>query len=368
MKIGFDGKRAFSNKTGLGNYSRFILKNLVVFQKKYEILAFASKYKEGLFPEFPKNQIIAFKLKIFASFWRSFLLPNLFQKHKIDIYHGLSNELPFFVNTSKAKLIVTIHDLIFLRFPALYNPIDRFIYTQKYKYACSKAHLIIAISEQTKRDIVHYFGTNEEKIKVVYQNCDEIFYKKLERENIDFIKQKYKLQKPFFLCVGTIEERKNQLNLVNAFEKSKVENFELILVGRGKAYKSEVQEYILAKQISNTKILSDVPTEDLPALYQAAHAFAYVSFFEGFGIPIVEALASEIPIIAATGSCLEEAGGDAAIYVDPNNIDKMAEAINSMAIDQNLRNKLIVNGKKQILKFQTKKLMGEMMEVYEGMM
>jgi glycosyltransferase involved in cell wall biosynthesis len=250
---------------------------------------------------------------------------------------------------------------------ALYNPIDRFIYTQKYKYACKKAEVIIAMSEQTKRDIIHYFGVNKEKIKVVYQNCDEIFYKKIEQENLDAIKQKYKLQKPFFLCVGTIEERKNQLNLVKAFEKCKLENFELILVGRGKAYKKRVEDYMVANELNNIKILSDVPTEDLPVLYQTAHAFAYVSVFEGFGIPIIEALASEIPIIAATGSCLEEAGGDAAVYVNPNDTDEMAEAIKNIATDNKLREKLIANGKKQLLKFETKKLMGEMLAVYEGM-
>jgi glycosyltransferase involved in cell wall biosynthesis len=366
MKIGFDAKRAFSNKTGLGNYSRFVLNNLLVFEKKVDVLAFTSKINKSLFPDFPQNKIIAFTNKLFASFWRSFLIPNYLKKNNIDVYHGLSNELPFFTNSLHTRFVVTIHDLIFLRYPALFNPIDRFIYTQKYIYACKKANVIIAVSEQTKRDIVQYFGTNESKVKVIYQNCNELFYKKIEQENLETLKQKYKLQKPYILCVGTIEERKNQLNLVKAFGKSELKDLELILVGRGKAYKKEVQDYILANKLNNLKILSDVPNEDLPALYQAAHFFAYVSVFEGFGIPIIEALASEIPILAATGSCLEEAGGDAAIYVDPYNIDKMAEAINSLAINKMLRENLISNGKKQLLKFETKKIMGEIMGVYEG--
>ena len=365
MKIGFDAKRAFSNKTGLGNYSRFILSQMLSLGSRFEIIAFKPKSNSLLFPGFPTHQIESSKIKLFGSFWRSFLMAFSFNKYQIKLFHGLSNELPFFVNTNETKLIVTIHDLIFLRFPKLYNPIDKLIYTFKYRYACQKADSIITISEQTKRDLIHYFGISPKKIKVVYQNCSAIFYDSITPKIQQVVKEKYSLNKPYVLCVGTIEERKNQLNLVKAFEKCNFDDLELVLVGRGKAYKLEIEDYIATQKLNNVKILTNVVTEDLPALYQATKLFAYVSFFEGFGIPIVEALASKVPILAATGSCLEEAGGDAAIYVNPYDVTAISDVLCEINRNESLCKQLIENGKQQILKFENKKLLEQMLKIYD---
>ncbi len=364
MRIGFDAKRAFSNSTGLGNYSRFVLSEILNNKSKLEVLAYTPSIKKTLFNDFPLENVILPKFRFFGSFWRSFFIGFSFKKKNVQLFHGLSNELPFFVNSKKTKLIVTIHDLIFIRYPDLYKPLDGLIYRYKFKFACKKADTIIAISEQTKCDIVHFFEINPEKIKVVYQNCNALFYEQVEEQKRENVKSKYGLNKPYILCVGTIEKRKNQLNLLKAFEKGNFENLDLIIVGRGKEYKKELENYILKNNVKNIQILSDVKTSELPELYQSAHIFAYVSVFEGFGIPIIEALASKIPVLATKGSCLEEAGGNAAIYVDPYDIENITESLNTLNTDLELRTGLISNSEKQILKFKSSKIIKEMLDIY----
>jgi glycosyltransferase involved in cell wall biosynthesis len=366
MKIGFDAKRAFANKTGLGNYSRFVLEILLEFnKKKHQILAFTPQQKDGFFEDFPQTQLFKPRTKVFAWLWRVLFIGKELQKREVSVFHGLSNEIPFFLSPKKIKQVVTIHDLIFLRFPQYYKPIDRYIYKLKFRYACHKAHAVVAISEQTKRDIMMYFGIVESKIHVIYQNCSDVFTEnvsKLERQKIT---QKYNLQKPFIISVGSIEPRKNQLNLVKAFHSLEIHNHELVLVGGGGAYKAKVQAYIEKHEVKNVRILSHVPTSHLPALYQSATFLAYVSLFEGFGIPILEALTSGIPVLAAKGSCLEEAGGEGGVYVDGLSVNQIAEGITLLLQDASLRHSLIEKGKRHLMKFNNRLIAQQLYNLYE---
>jgi glycosyltransferase involved in cell wall biosynthesis len=293
--------------------------------------------------------------------WRTFGVKKDIRKNNIAVYHGLSNELPAGIKNTGVKSIVTIHDLIFLRYPEYYKPADRMIYRFKFKLACRNADRIIAVSECTKRDIISFFRIPEEKITVIYQGCHPDFRKKVTGEKKSEITDKYCLPSRFILSVGSIEARKNLLLAVKAL-KNIPENIHLVAAGKSTPYQSEVEQYAEKSGLkSRLHILNNVSFDDLPALYQSAALFVYPSFFEGFGIPIVEALSSEIPVIAATGSCLEEAGGPGSIYVNPNNDTELSERIMEILTNRKQANKMIETGKEYVKRFSEKTIAAEIM-------
>ena len=186
MKIGFDAKRAFLNTTGLGNYSRTLMSSLAkhyadnqyfLYYPKKNIGFEQAKFSlaENMEVKTPNNALQALAG---GSFWRSWTLGKQIKKDELNIYHGLSNELPFSVsrNLGKPKTVVTIHDIIFMKYPKWYPTFDRFMYRRKWKHSCKVADKIVAISEETKGEIVNYFKIDESKIEVIYQSCDAAFY------------------------------------------------------------------------------------------------------------------------------------------------------------------------------------------------
>lgn len=368
MKIGLDAKRAFHNNTGLGNYSRFVMAGLMKYFPQNEYFAYSKPPNPRWGSLFDKNSLY---LKIPPSglrglfLWRSWFIKNDLKRDGIQIYHGLSNELPFGKIPSGIKTVVTIHDLIFERYPKLYPFFDTLIYKIKFRKACKNAGAIVAVSEQTKRDIIDFYGVNPAKIHVIYQDCDLAFKEKLKIEQLEKVKEKYQIKKKYILSVGTIIERKNQAILVAAFHQLNLSNFELILVGGHSKYQDQIEKYIKENRIQHVKILNNVPFQDLPAIYQGAELFVYPSFFEGFGIPIVEALYSGIPVVAATGSCLEEAGGEGALYANPLDINDLSDKILQVLVNKILKNQLIDAGQKHIKQFSAERVAGKLNELYQ---
>lgn len=366
MKIGFDAKRAFNNNTGLGNYSRFILDALCYYMPDWKYIAYTPNLGNSSWKASASLEVRTPSKGLLKAFWRSYLIGKQLEKDKVTWYHGLSNELPFGLKSRGIKTVVTIHDLIFLRYPSMYPFFDRLIYRMKFRWACAMADKIIAVSEQTKRDIIDYYGTKPDKITVVYQDCDEVFHQALPSSLIQETKDSYRLGKSYILCVSTFTERKNQLNLVKAFEKWGQTTYELVLVGGKGSYQTKVEDYIKEQAIAGVHLFNNVPFKDLPALYQGASLFVYPSVFEGFGIPIVEALHSGIPVVAASGSCLEEAGGDACLYADPYNIEDLLVKITSLLAEDasGFREELKGKGKEYIKRFASKQIAADLKRVF----
>ena len=218
MRIGFDAKRAVQNFTGLGNYSRYLIEIICRFHTGNTYLLYAPKYSpskqlDSLLDKFELEcrypQGLWKKIK---SLWRTFGITRQLTKDSIDIYHGLSNELPLNIRKAKGtKSVVTIHDLIFIRFPQYYSAIDRRLYRYKYGKSCKNADAIIAISECTKRDIISYFHISPAKIRTIYQGCDRSFSAIAPDKTNNEAKEKFILTDRYILIVGSVDEGKNAL-------------------------------------------------------------------------------------------------------------------------------------------------------------
>lgn len=227
-----------------------------------------------------------------------FLSKKTFWKKGVQLYHGLSNELPIGIHKTGIKSVVTIHDLIFLRYPEYYKPIDRKIYNFKFKYACHVADRIVAISECTKRDIMNFYQIPAEKIDVVYQGCDPQYSEIVSEQKKKQVKEIYQLPEKYILNVGSIETRKNLMLALEAL-KDIPADIHLVAVGKKTPYVDSLMEYANENGLNDhLHLIHNLPHSDLPAVYQQALMFVYPSRFEGFGIPIIEAMHSQLPVIA----------------------------------------------------------------------
>ena len=386
MNIGFDAKRAAQNRTGLGNYSRFVIRVLSekfagnqyhLYTPKPHRMPYLQEIPtlKHLFLHFPPQGIWS----RICSLWRVWGITKDIQKDGIQIFHGLSNELPLNIGTPEqrkmkaggkgCKYIVTIHDLIFIHTPQYYHWIDRQIYNFKFRRACRCADRVIAVSEYTKKEIMHYYHTPESKIDVVYQGCDPVFSQEIEEGKLQEVKARYQLPDKFVLYVGSIEERKNLMLVAKAMaELNRRAAIHVVAVGRHTAYVDQIQDFLKAQGIDHLfHFYHQVPYADLPSFYKWASTFAYPSRIEGFGIPLLEAISSGVPAIGCTGSCLEEAGGPNSIYVNPDDAKGMADAILRTCTDEPLRQHMISEGKKYALNFSDEKLSHDLMKVYENL-
>ena len=371
MRIGFDAKRIFNNGTGLGNYGRTLLHALASCFPEHGYYLFTPKvscrFQASLQEPIEVIQPIRDFNRIFSAAWRSGFVTRDIRRLHMDLYHGLSNEIPFGIHRLDTKLVVTVHDLIFERYPGLYNPIDVWIYRQKVRYACRQAHTVIAVSEQTRRDLIFYYQVDARKIQVIYPGCDPLFSHPVHPESLRAIQKLFSLPNEFLLYVGAVVERKNLLSLVKALERIP-ESPPLVVVGYGTRYKQRVKRYLFDHRIENKVVwLSEkhlVLQAHLPAMYRLAKALIYPSVFEGFGIPIQEAMWSETPVITSKGSCFAETGGNAALYVNPLDGGELAEAIHQVCNDRYMVDDMVRKGIAYVRQFDAGAGCSAIMDVY----
>ena len=373
MRIGFDAKRAFLNNTGLGNYSRDTIRVLSHYYQNNKYFLYTPKEAENSRLSFLKNRTnILIRTpqslinKALKAYWRSISIVRDLFNNKIDIYHGLSNELPLGIEKTSLKTVVTIHDLIFIRYPLLFRTIDRKIYYRKFKSACNRANKIIAVSQQTKQDIIDFFLIPEEKIEVVYQGCNKVFQDKISKNIKQETLAKYNLPENYLLYVGSIEARKNLLTLLKSLKE--LPEQKLVVIGNGKAYKIKCLRFIAEHNLSNrVAFLNELTLEEMAAIYQSAQLLVYPSVFEGFGIPILEALFSRIPVITSKGGCFSEAGGSTTKYINPLSVNEMKEAILEIQNSTELQKQMIAKGFEYAQNFRDEKIAINLMEVYKGL-
>mgnify|MGYP003610657617 CR=1 FL=1 len=370
MNIGFEAKRIFHNKTGLGNYSRDLVRLLSQYYPENHYYLYNPKLSNDNLFEANRTNVFEKKpqspfYKKFYNLWRQKGVVKGLKKDGITIFHGLSGEIPSGLNHANIKSVVTIHDLIFVKFPNLYSFFDRKIHFYKFNKAAHQADVVIAISEQTKDDIVEFLKIDPEKIKVIYQGCHAIFKKEFTESDKKKIVSKYNLPKEFILNVGTIETRKNILLAVKTLHNI---NTCLVIVGKETDYAIEVKSYIKKHNLEHKVIfLKGLTLEELAILYQQAKIFVYPSLYEGFGIPIIEALYSKTPVITTQGGVFPEAGGPNSVYIDPTNVLDLEKAIQKLLVDKEFRENMIQKGFEFVQKFNDEVIAKQLTTTYNNL-
>ncbi len=371
LSIGFDAKRALYNRSGLGNYSRTLLDALARNNPEHEYFLFtpqtAGRIKLERDNDFRFIEPQGFIGRMFRNLWRRKLMVKDIKNLQLDIFHGLSHELPFGIEKTGIKTVVTVHDIIFMRFPEYYKPIDVLIYKKKLRHACKIADKIIAISYQTKSDLIEFFGIDPVKISVIYQGCNTVYWQEYSREQLNSVKEKYKLPVRYLLYVGTIEDRKNLLGVIKGMHMVEIE-IPLVVIGRKTGYYyKKIAPYINQHNLTNIFFPERVENIDFPLIYSNAECFIYPSFFEGFGIPLLEALVSGTPVITSAGGCFSEAAGPESLYINPGNPAEIGEAIYKIVSNPALRSRMIEAGKEFAKNFRNDLITPKYIQLYSDL-
>jgi len=358
MKIGVDASRAFGKeRTGTEEYSYQLIKNLAMMDtSRHQIFLYARKNPLIDF-DLPTN----FQLKIISTnrFWTQLGLASEIMMNKPDVLFVPSYAIP---QIHPAKTVVTIHGLEYRYCPECYSLKERLILELNTRSSIKWASKIITPSESTKKDLVELYKVDMDKIKVIYHGANSIKYQ------VSSIKCQNK-ESFGILFIGRLEKRKNLVNLIKAFEifrksyKLQATSCKLILAGKAGFGFTEIKKVIESSSYKKDIILKNyVSEEEKSELYKNASLFVLPSFYEGFGLPILEAMSYGTPVICSNVSSLPEAAGDAALLVDPNNPEEIAEAMKKVFSDDNLRKKMIEKGFENVKKFSWEKCARETME------
>ena len=366
--IGYDAKRIVRNGTGLGSYGRTLVNDLAPIMPDTTLRLYAPDAgRDDLRYQVQPRENVRFcyprhlRFRLQRDWWRMKGVVKDLQRDGVELYHGLSGELPEGLSAAGIPGVVTVHDLIFLRHPEFYPALDAFFYKLKFRKMLREATRIIAISACTKRDILYYGDFPEDRIDLVYQSCSTRFSQPVSPSLLVEARRKYRLPQRYVLNVGTVELRKNILLGIRAMAKLPAD-LHLVIVGRQTKYQKQLDAEIRKLGLGNRiHFLQGVPNTLLPAVYRQAEAFIYPSRYEGFGVPVIEAIQSGLPVVAATGSCLEEAGGPDSLYVDPGDADGAAAAVLS-AMEN--RTGMVERSRHYVRRFENQDVASQVLEVY----
>jgi len=366
MIIGIDGNEANVEKqVGVSVYTQNLLYWFQKWAKKDLVFKIFLRHKPL---ETLPQETDYFKYQVIKGnfLWSQLFLPlNLYFLNKIDVFFSPAHYAPRFCPSS---LVVTIHDLSYFYYPEEFLKKDLYQLKNWTKYSIEKAKKVIAVSKTTKKDLMKWYNIPDEKIQVIY-NGFEKNASKLKIENLKLIKNLKLKTENYLLFVGTLQPRKNLLILIDAFGKFVKTNkdFKLVITGKkGWLYEQifqKVKDLKLEKKIIFTDHVSD---QELTWLYQNAFCLVMPSLYEGFGIPLLEAMSNSCPVVSSFSSSLPEVGGDACLYFDPQNSADLVDKINQLMKDDQLRNDLIQKGKERVKLFSWRKSAEETLKVIKS--
>ncbi|NOZ62198.1 MAG: glycosyltransferase family 4 protein [Calditrichaeota bacterium] len=371
MKICIDARVVINEKTGIGNYTYNLIKSLLQIDRKNEYLIYVfsglaeSHPLQKLEYENLSKRIISLRP---VTSKQQIAVRKLLAHDSPDVYHYPNWDVPIFQNV---KTIFTIHDLTYLLHKNFYAKHSRLkeIYTfLNIKYGIKKAEKIISVSQTTKDDLQKLFEISDSKVKVINEAFEEKFLERFTVGHQKKVLSAFGIGEKYFLFVGERRPHKNLPRIIEAFQKFQQKNrdYSLVIIGKSYAqYKEDLKTIERLKLGKNVVVLNYVKDEFMPVLFQAAEAFVFASLYEGFGIPVLEAMASETPVITSNISATNEISGDAAIKVNPYNAKNIADAMNRITKDESLRKNLVERGKKRVKQFSWEKTAQQTLLLYE---
>lgn len=367
MRIGLITNMMDTNTGGIGRYVEEMVINLLKLDRKNEYFLIHTKNKKYNF----KGNYTEITLPFFSTIPRKLItgtwyFEKIYKNLNLDIIHDLGQISPFFTK-SKAKKILTVFDLTSVLFPEKFSIYAK-ICTQFYPMIFKNTDKIITISKNSKKDIMNIYKIPEKQIIVTNLGVDKKFKKIKNRKVLEDVKNKYDLPENFILFVGTIEPRKNLENLIRVFSKYRNKEIKLVIVGKmGWKYKPFFKTLKQLNLNKDIKLLGFVEDDDLPYLYNLAKVFVYPSFYEGFGLPVLEAMACGCPVITSNTSSLPEVIGNAGIMIDPKNLEnELIPAVEKILNSPTIRNELIEKGFVEAKKFSWIKTVKRTLNIYEN--
>ena len=389
MKIGIDCRTilnpAKGQSAGLGHYVYQLVRHLISNDKQNTYVLFFDRSipKKRLKKFIKKNTII--KLFPFISYTKflkfryfDFLESAVLLNENLDIFHSPLPSLPL---SYKGNSVVTVHDVSIYRFPELYSKKEVFNLKKEIPDTLKRANKIITASNSTKKDLIKIFNINPEKIKVVYHGIDKRFFKKSSDSSIRKIKIKYKIKKKYFLFLGTLDKRKNITGIIDAYEhfrdkkidlnkkikhSSKFFDYQLVLAGAvGENSKDISRKISFSKYKKDILLPGYIEADELCPLFQGAEIFISPSIYEGFGTPIIEAMANNLPVISSNVSSIPEITDNCSILVNPNNSKKIAQTMYDLLSNKELRQAIISCNKQRAKFFDWDKCAKETIDVYK---
>ncbi len=371
-RIGVDAVRALRNGTGLGNYARGILTGLHAAAPELDLHLYSPRPARSELPPVPGQVHLppaAWDAPMLRALWRTARLGRTAARDGIQLYHGLTQEIPRDLPATGIPAVVSVADLLYHTHPHLFPAIDRASYRWRYRWSARTAQAVVAISTWTADELHRAFAVPRERITVIPPARDPRFAQPIPAAELAAVRQRLGLPPRYLIAVGTLEARKRQDLLIEGVRRLDPATPPLLLVGRDGGLAATLRNRIERDHLAErVRLLDTVTAADLPAVLQGADLACYISSAEGFGMPIIEAMSAGVPVIAATGPHLRDAGGQAARYVDPTDPEALAEAITTLHTDPDLADRHRAAGRAHADTFDPLPLAKRLLAVYDAVL
>ena len=369
MRLAINTLPLTGNQAGAERYAKNIIQYLAQRNGDQTYVLILSQRNRAYY-HFPQKNIrplilpLDTRLKPLRIFAEQFLLPFFLRSLKVDLFFSPCNIAPW---RMPVPLVLTLFDLHWFIYPELFNPLHRTYVQRAITWSVRRAKRIITISENSKKDILNIFNLPEQKVRVIYPGLDPVFLKEASPEEVHGVKGRYRIQGPYLLFVGKQHKRKNILTLLKVFRQLKEGErlpHQLVLAGTPGDGSPEIEAWLASGNHPEVIRTGFIPDQEMRPLYAGADALVYPSLYEGFGLPVLEAMACGCPVITSTVSSIPEVAGTAALLIDPDREDEMAEAILRLIRKPALAQRLREEGRVQARKFTWDRAAEETLEVF----